>query len=146
MWSFVVTVHSLSCVRLFAACGLQHTRLSCPSLSPRVVCSNSYPVTNHLMLCCPLLLLPSVFPGIRVFSVELALHIRWPKYWNFSICIPMNIKEWFPLDWLVWSPCCSRDSQKSSLAPQFESINSLALSLTYGSILTSIYDCWKNHP
>ena len=68
--------------------GLQHTRLPCPSLSPRV-CSNSCPVmlSNHLVLCHPLLLLPSVFPSIRVFSSEAALGIRWPKYWslNFNI-------------------------------------------------------------
>ena len=43
--------------------------------------------SNHLILCCPLLLLPSTFPNIRVFSSELALHIRWPKYWSFSIPI-----------------------------------------------------------
>ena len=42
---------------------------------------------NHLILCCPLLLLPSVFPSIRIFSNELALHIRWPKYWTFSFSI-----------------------------------------------------------
>ena len=41
--------------------------------------------SNHLMLCCPLLLPPSIFPSISVFSDELAVHIRWPKYWNFSI-------------------------------------------------------------
>ena len=43
--------------------------------------------SNHLVLCCPLLLLPSIFPSIRVFSNELALHIRWPKYWSFSFSI-----------------------------------------------------------
>ena len=47
--------------------------------------------SNHLILCCPLLLLPSIFPSIRVFSNELALHIRWPKYWRFSFSInPSN--------------------------------------------------------
>ena len=47
--------------------------------------------SNHLMLCCPLLFLPSIFPNIRVFSNELALHIRWPKYWSFSFNIsPFN--------------------------------------------------------
>ena len=47
--------------------------------------------SNHLILCCPLLLLPSIFPSIRVFSNELALHIMWPKYWNFSFNIsPSN--------------------------------------------------------
>ena len=54
---------------------------------------------NHLILCCPLLLLPPVFPSIRVFSNELALYIRWPKYWSFSLSsvLPINIHNWFPL-------------------------------------------------
>ena len=69
--------------------GLQHTRLVCPSLSPRV-CSNSsiesVMPSSHLILCHPLLL-PSIFPSIRVFSNESALHIRWPKYWSFSFSI-----------------------------------------------------------
>ena len=73
--------------------GLQHTRLPCPSLS-RGVCSNSCAESvmpsNHLILCHPLLL-PSIFPSIRIFSNESALCIRWPKYWNFSINIsPSN--------------------------------------------------------
>ena len=50
--------------------------------------------SNHLILCCPLLLLPSVFPSIRVFSSESVLHIRWPKYWSFSLAsiLPINIQ------------------------------------------------------
>ena len=54
---------------------------------------------NHLILCCPLLLLSSIFPSIRVFSNELALRIRWLKYWSFSFSISptMNIQDWFPL-------------------------------------------------
>ena len=53
--------------------------------------------SNHLILCHPLLLPPSIFPSIRVFSNESILHIRWPKYWSFSFNIPMNIQDWFPL-------------------------------------------------
>ena len=75
--------------------GLQHTRLPC--LSPTLrACSNSYPIksvisSNNLILCHPRLLLPSIFPSVRVFSNELALHIRWPKYWSFSFRIsPSN--------------------------------------------------------
>ena len=87
--------------------GLQHARLPCPSLSPRVY-SNSCPElvmpSSHLILCHPLLLLPSVFPSIRVFSSELALHIRWPKYWSFSFSIsPSNEHSGlisFRMDWL----------------------------------------------
>ena len=60
--------------------------------------------SNHLILCRPLLLLPSIFPSIRVFSNESAFHIRWPKYWSFSfnISLPMNIQDWFPLGWIGW--------------------------------------------
>ena len=72
--------------------GLQHARLVCPALSPGV-CSNSCPLNqwcNHFILSLPLLLLPSIFPSIRVFSSELALHIRWPKYWSFSFSISLS--------------------------------------------------------
>ena len=68
--------------------GLQHTRPPCPTPTPRVY-SNSMSIepmmpSNHLILCRPLLLLPSIFPSIRVFSNESVLLIRWPKYWSFS--------------------------------------------------------------
>ena len=73
--------------------GLQHTRLLCPSPAPRTW-SNSCPLvmpSNRLVLCRPLLLLPSIFPSIRVFSNELVLHISWPKYGSFSFSIsPSN--------------------------------------------------------
>ena len=60
--------------------------------------------SNHLILCCPLLLLPLVFPSIRVFSNKSVLHIRWPKYWSFSFNISLS-KEHpglmsFRMDWL----------------------------------------------
>ena len=67
-------------------------QVSCPSPSPRA-CSNSCPLSqsmvpsNNLILCRPLLLLPSIFPSIGIFSNESALHIRWPKYWNFRFSI-----------------------------------------------------------
>ena len=59
---------------------------------------------KHLILCHPLLLLPSIFPSIRVFSNESALHLRWPKYWRFSFSISplMNIQDWSPLGWTGW--------------------------------------------
>ena len=60
--------------------------------------------SNHLILCCPLLLLPSIFPSIRVFSNDSVLHIRWPKYWSFSFSISSS-NEYsgltsFRMDWL----------------------------------------------
>ena len=81
--------------------------------------------SNHLILSCPLLLLPSIFHSISIFSSELALCIRWPKYWSFSISLSNEYSG------LVGSPCSPRDSQESSPGPQFKSINSLALSLFY---------------
>ena len=72
--------------------GLQHARLPCPSPT-HGACSNSCPLSRwcHLILCRPLLLLPSIFPSIRVFSNESVLCIRWPKYWSFGFSIsPSN--------------------------------------------------------
>ena len=88
--------------------GLQHPRLPCPPLSPRV-CSNSFSIesvmlSNHLILCGPLLLLPSIFPSIRVFSNESVLCIRWPKDWSFSFSISPSGEYSglisFRMDWL----------------------------------------------
>ena len=75
--------------------GLQHTRLPCLSPIPRAYSNfmfiTSVMPSNHLILCCPLLLPPSIFPSIRVFSDESVLCIRWPKYWSFSFSIsPSN--------------------------------------------------------
>ena len=100
--------------------------------------------SNLLILCCPLLLLPSIFPSIRVFSSESALCIRWSKYWNFSFSISPSFRTAFLYDGLVGSPCSPRDSQESSPTPQFKSINSLVLSFLYSPTLTSIHDYWKN--
>ena len=99
--------------------------------------------SNHLILCCPLLLLPSIFHSIRVFSNELALPSSWPKHWSFNFSIRTN--EHSGLIPLVGSPCSPRDSQESSSAPQFESIRFSELSLPYGATLTFLHDSWKNH-
>ena len=60
--------------------------------------------SSHLILCHPLLLLPPILPSIRVSSNESTLHMRWPKYWSFSfsIILPMNTQDWFPLEWTGW--------------------------------------------
>ena len=71
--------------------GLQHARLPCPSPTPRallkLMSTKSVMLSNYLILGHPLLLLPSIFPRIRVFSKESVLHVRWPKYWSFSFNI-----------------------------------------------------------
>ena len=81
---------------------LQHARLPCPSLSQSLVklmSIESVMPSNHLILCHPLLLLPLVFPSIRVFPTESVLHIRWPNIGTSTsaLVIPMNIQGWFPL-------------------------------------------------
>ena len=103
--------------------------------------------SNYLILCHPLLLLPSIFPSIRVFSKESAPHVRWPKHWNFSFSISSS-NEYsglisFGIDSL--DLLAVQGTLKSLLQPQFKSINSSALSLLYSSTLTSIHDYWKNH-
>ena len=97
--------------------------------------------SNHLVLCHPLLL-PSIFPSIRVFSNESVLHIRWPKYWSFSFSIsPYNEYSGlitFRIDW--FDLLAVQGTQESSPTPQFKSINYSALSFLYGPALTSIHD------
>ena len=78
--------------------GLQHARLLCSSPTPgaylKLMSIELVMPSNHLILCHPLLLLPSIFPSIKVFSNESVLHIRWLKYWSFSFSIfPMNIQD-----------------------------------------------------
>ena len=98
-------------------------------------------------LCHPLLLLPSIFPSIRIFSNESVLCIRWPKFWSFSFSIsPSNEYSGlisFRINDLI--SLQSKDYQESSLTPQFKSINSLVLSFLYGPNFTSIHGYWKNH-
>ena len=103
--------------------------------------------SNHLIFCHPLLLLPPIFPSIRVFSNESVLCIRWPKYWSFSFNISPSNEHPGLISFrgLVGSPCSPRDSQESSPTPQFKSSNSLVHSILYGSTLTFIHDYWKNH-
>ena len=99
---------------------------------------------NHLVLCRPLFLLPSIFPSIRVFS---ALHIRWPKSWSFSFSIsPSNEYSGFisfRTDW--FDLLAVQGTQESSSAPQFKSLSSSVFSLLYSPILAPIRDYWKNH-
>ena len=104
--------------------------------------------TGHIILCHPLFLLCTVFPRIRVFSNESALHKRWPKYWSFSFKISSPSNEHsglisFRMDWL--DHLAVQGILKSSPTPQFKSINSLVLSFPHSPTFTSIHDHWKNH-
>ena len=147
----IQSVQLLSHVRLFAtpwtaACKAFPSITNSQSLL-KLMSSESVMPSNHLILCCPLLLLPSIFPSIRVFSNESVLHIRWPKYWSFSFNISPSSEYSglisFRIDW--FDPCSPSDSQESSPTPQFKSINSSVLSFLNGPTLTSIHDYWKSH-
>ena len=121
---------------------LQHSRLPYPSLSSRA-CSNSCPWSQWYY--------PTISSSVDPFSScpqSFPASGSFPMSWLFrtggqsigvsasAAVLPMNIQDWFPGDWLVWSPCCPRGSQEPFPAPQFGSINSLALSLLYGPTLT----------
>ena len=112
------------------------------------IMSKSVIPSNHLILCHPLLLPPSIFPSIRVFSNDSALHIRWPKYWSFSFSIsPSNEYAgliFFRTDW--FDLFAVHGTLKSLLQHNSKkSINSSVLSFLYGPVLTSIHDYWENH-
>ena len=101
--------------------------------------------SNHLILCRPLLLVPSIFPSIRIFSHELILPIRWLKYWTFSLSISRS-NEYsglisFRMDWL--DLLAVQGTLKSLL--QHHSSEALVLQHSAFFIVTSIYDSWKNH-
>ena len=101
------SVQLLSCVRLFAtpwtAARQASLSITNSQSSLRLMSTESVMPSNHLILCCPLFLLLSIFPSIRVFSNESILHIRWPKHWSFSFSISPSSKYSgfisFRIDW-----------------------------------------------
>ena len=144
-WSLDV-IQSLSHVQLFWPHGLQHARFPCPSLSPGIY-PNSCPLSQwcHPTVSSSVAPSPPVLslPSFRVFSKVCSSHqlMLQLQHWSFQWTFRVDFLE----DWLVWFSCSPRDSQESSLAPQFKNINSLALSLVYDPTFTSIHDNWKNY-
>ena len=130
--------------------GLQHARLPCPSPAPGA-CLNSCPSNQWchpaISSCCPLLLLPSIFPSIRVFANESILHIRWPKYWSFGLSIsPSNgylelIS--FRIDW--FDLLAVQGTLKSLLQHHSSKASILQQSVFFIVQLSHLYDYWKNH-
>ena len=104
---FIAVVQSFTCVQLFATPWPAANQASLSFTNSqsflKLTSIESMMPSNHLTLCCPLLLLPLIFPRIRVFSNESVLHIRWQKYWSFSLSInPSNEYSWlisFRIDW-----------------------------------------------
>ena len=145
-----LVVQSPSCVRLFVTAWTAALQTSLSfTISPsllRLISIELVMPSNHLILCCPLFLLPSVFPSIRIFCSESAVRISWPKYWSFSFSISPSNKysDWFPLGLTGLISLLSKGlSKESSPTPQFKSINSSALSLLYSPTLTSIWPLEK---
>ena len=130
---------------------LQHARLPCPSLSPRV-CLNSCPLSWWWH--------PTISSSVVPFSSCLQ---SCPTSGSFQMSqlfassgqsitvsasasvLPMNIQDWFPLGWTGWISCSLQDSQESSPTSQFKSVNSSALSFLFSPTCISIHDYWKNH-
>ena len=101
--------------------------------------------SNHLILRHPLLLPPAVFPSIRVFSSESALHIRWPKYWSFSFSINPSNEYLGLISRMDWLDLLAVQGTLNSLLQFHKSISSSALNFLYSPSLTSIHDYWKSH-
>ena len=148
----VISVQSLSRVRLFVTPWTEARQASLSITNSqsllKVMSIESVMSSNHLILCCPLLLLPSIFASIRVLPNESVLHIRWPRYWSFSFSTsPSNEYSGlisFRMDWLdlltvqgTLKSLLQHHSSKASVV--------LVLSFLYSPNLTSTHDNWKNH-
>ena len=147
--SFVAVVQSLNHVWLFvnpwtiahqASLSITISRSLLKFMSIKLVMPPS-----NLILCHPLLVLPSIFPNIRVFSNESALRIRRPKYWRFSISRSNEYSGLISFTIDKFDILAVQGTLKSSPTLQFKSIDSSALSFLYGPTLTSMHDYWKNH-
>ena len=113
---------------------------------PKLMSIESMMPSNLLILCNPLLLLPSIFPSIRVFSDEVGLHIRWPKYWSFSFSVsPSNEYSGLASFRMDWMDLLVVQGTLQSLLPRLKSINSSALNFPYSPTFSSIHDHWENH-
>ena len=126
--------------------GLQHTRPPCPLPTTsllKLTSTESVMPSYHLILCHPLLLLPSIFPSIRVYASESALRIRWPKYWSFSFSISSSSEHpgliSFRMDWL---DLLAVQGTLKSLLQHHSSKASILLCSAFSTL--SIHDYWKN--
>ena len=137
------SVQLLSCVWIFATpwTVARQTSLSITNSRslPKLMSIELVMPSNHLILCHPRLLLPWIFPSVRVFQMRQLFPSG-----GQSIAVSA-LASVLPMNTQGWSPCSPRDSQESSPTPQFKNINSSALSFLHSPTLTSIHDYWKNH-
>ena len=146
------SVQSLSCVQLFvtlwiaahqASLSITNSQSLLKLMSIKLVMPS-----NHLILCHPLLLRASIFPSIRVFSNELALCIRWPKYWSFSFSIsPSSEHSGLISVRIDWFDLLAVQGTLKSLLQHYSSKASICRHSAFfnGPTLTSVHDYWKNH-
>ena len=157
-----------SSLPIFSSVQFSSVAQSCPTLCNPIDCSmpglpvhhqlleftqthtiESVMPSNHLILCHPLILSPSIFPSIKVFSNESALPIKWPKYWSFSFSIrPSNEYSGlisFKMDWLDLLAVQGTLKRRLQHHSSKTSVLLKVLSFLYSPTLTSIHDYWKNH-
>jgi len=144
------SVQSLSHVQLFSTpwTAAHQASLSTSSSQSllKLMSIESLMPSNHLILCCPLLLLPSIFPSIRVFSSESALRIRWPKYWSFSFSIsPSNKYSGLISFRMHWLDLLAVQGTLSLLQHHISKAPFLQRSAFFIVQLICIPDYWKNH-
>ena len=145
----VLVVQLLSHMQLFAT---PWTASHQAPLSSSISCSllkfmsfESVMLSNHLIFSHPFSFCLQSFPASESFPMSQLFTSGSQSTGASAPVVPMSVQGWFPLGLLVWSSYSLRGSQESSVALQFESINSLVLSFLYGPTLTSVYDYWKNH-
>ena len=150
-WSCISSVQSLSCVRLFV---IPWTAARQVSLSFTNSCSllkhtsiKLVMPSNHLILCHPLLLPPSIFPSIRVFQINQVFTSGGQSIGVSASAsvLPMNIQDWFPLGWTGWISLQSKGLSSVFSTPLLKSINSSRLSFLYSPTGMSIHAYCKNH-
>ena len=140
------SVQLLSCIRLCVTPRIAARQASLSITKSqsllKLISIESVMLSNHLILCCPLLLLPSIFPNIRIFQMSQFFASGGQSIGASASAsvLPMNIQDWLLLGLVLWSPCSPGDSQESSPTPQLKSINSSALSFLNGPTLISIHD------
>ena len=146
----ISSVQSLSRIQLFVtpwttACQASLSVTNSWSLLKLMSIQSVMP-SNHLILCRPLLLLPSIFPSIRVFSNELLLRIRWPKYWSFSFSIsPSNEYSGLISFRMNWLDLLAAQGTLKSLLQHHSSKASIPRRSAFFIVQLSHHDYWKNH-
>ena len=143
----VIVIHSLTCAQFFVTPWTAACQVSLPFTNSqnllKLMSTELMMPSNHFTLCCPILLLPRIFPSIRVFSNESALFIRWPKNWSFSISPSNDYSELIRLTGFI--SLLPKGLLRVFSSSKSENINSSVLSLLYGPTFPSIHDYWKNH-